>query len=364
MFSKNAAIITAWAIIGFCTHTSAAEWRAGVAKVKITPEKLMWMSGYGGRDHAAEGTLTDLWAKALVLQDDRGERAVLVTLDLVGIGRDVAQSVCDVLKEKHKLERRQIAFNCSHTHCGPVVDHNLTTMYFYDDSQKKLVEEYTAELKRNMVRVVDDALADIAPAKLAWGNGRATFAVNRRNNKEAEVPELRKQEMLQGPVDHDVAVLSVTGTDGNLKAVVCGYACHATTLSFYQWCGDWPGFAQTELEKSHPGATALFFAGCGADQNPLPRRTVELAQDYGRSLAGSVDAALAGVMHSVDGNLESRYNEVPLALDKLPSRDELVAQSQLTENKDKYVVLRASALLKQIDGGRPLSQTYPYPLQI
>ncbi len=39
-------------------------WKAGVARVKITPEESMWMAGYASRDHASEGKLTDLWAKA------------------------------------------------------------------------------------------------------------------------------------------------------------------------------------------------------------------------------------------------------------------------------------------------------------
>jgi neutral ceramidase len=115
------------------------------------------------------------------------------------------------------------------------------------------------------------------------------------------------------------------------------------------------------LEKTHPGAVALFFAGCGGDQNPLPRKSVDRAREYGRSLAISVDAALAGVMHPVDGDLDMRYNEISLALDRLPSRDEIVKDSQST---NKFVAQRGVALLKQINAGMPLSQTYPYPVQI
>ena len=47
----------------------------------------MWMAGYAARDKPAEGKMTDLWAKALVLEDPAGKRAVLITLDLVGIDR-------------------------------------------------------------------------------------------------------------------------------------------------------------------------------------------------------------------------------------------------------------------------------------
>src|SRR5262249_34539559 len=69
-------------------------WKAGVARVRITPDQPMWMSGYASRTKPAEGALHDLWAKALALQDGAGHRTVLVTMDLVGIPRDLSQAVC------------------------------------------------------------------------------------------------------------------------------------------------------------------------------------------------------------------------------------------------------------------------------
>src|SRR4051812_21101633 len=83
-------------------------WKAGVAKINITPEKLMWMSGYGGRDKPAEGKLTDLWAKALLLEDPDGRRVVLVTMDLVGIDRSLSVEVCAALKKQYGLPREAI----------------------------------------------------------------------------------------------------------------------------------------------------------------------------------------------------------------------------------------------------------------
>lgn len=339
----------------------SADWQAGAARVKITPARPMWMSGYASRDHAAEGTSIDLWAKALVLEDPQGQRAALVTLDLIGLDRDFSQAVCAAIREKYKLERRQVALCSSHTHSGPVVGRTLMSMYFLDDAQRQLVTDYTSDLESKLVALVGQALEQLGPARVAWGNGRSTIAVNRRTNVEAEVPSLREQGLLKGPVDYDVPVLSVRRPDGKLAAIVFGYACHSTVLPLYEWSGDYPGFAQLELEKSHPDAVALFFAGCGGDQNPLPRRSVERAKDYGRSLAGSVEAALGGVMNAVDGGLDMRYSEIPLPLDKLPTRDDLVKDSQST---NKYAAQRAAVLLKQIDGGQPLSQTYPYPLQV
>ena len=51
-------------------------WKAGAAKIAITPHQPLWMSGYASRTKPAEGKLHDLWAKALVLEDPHGRRGV------------------------------------------------------------------------------------------------------------------------------------------------------------------------------------------------------------------------------------------------------------------------------------------------
>src|SRR6185503_13845954 len=132
-------------------------------------------------------------------------------------------------------------------------------------------------------------LADLAPARLAAGQGTTSFAVNRRNNSEPNVAKLIQEGALKGPVDHSVPVLAVFLPDEKLKAVLFGYACHNTVMDFYQWSGDYAGFAQLALEKSHTNATAMFFIGCGGDQNPLPRRDLAFAERYGNMLASAVE---------------------------------------------------------------------------
>ncbi|HEX5103881.1 MAG TPA: neutral/alkaline non-lysosomal ceramidase N-terminal domain-containing protein, partial [Pirellulaceae bacterium] len=291
MNPRGIAILTLGLLLTFPCLAAGDDWKAGVAKVNITPAESMWMAGYAARTKPAEGKMTDLWAKCLVLEDPAGERAVLVTLDLVGIERQHSQSICQKLQEKYKLDRSQIALNCSHTHSGPVVARNLRPMHFYGlgKDQQQQILKYAEELEAAIVQVVGKAIEGLAPAKIAWGSGKTDFAVNRRNNKEPDVPALREAGQLKGPFDHDVPVLAVRDAAGKLRAVACGYACHATVLSGYDWSGDYPGFAQIELEKAHPDCVALFWAGCGADQNPIPRRAPELAEKYGKMLADAVE---------------------------------------------------------------------------
>jgi neutral ceramidase len=344
-------------------HAADEAWKAGVAKVNITPEQYMWMSGYAARNKPAEGKMTELWAKALAIEDPAGKRAVLVTLDLVGIERTLSNSIRDKLEKRFGLDRSQVAINCSHTHSGPVVGRNLRPMHEYalPPEHRDLIHQYADKLETAIVDVVGRAIGKLAPAKLEYGSGRSDFAVNRRANKEADVPKLREAGQLKGPSDHDVPVLAVKDTAGKLLAVAAGYACHATVLSGYDWSGDWPGFFQIELEKNHPGTMALFWQGCGADQNPLPRRSQALAEKYGAQLATAVDEVLAKPMTPVTGRLKTSYSEIPLAFGTLPTRDELLVQRN---DKTASIATRAKMFLEDLDNGRPLSPTYSYPIEL
>jgi hypothetical protein len=336
-------------------------WKAGTARVKITPTGPVWMSGYP-RDRPAEGTLQDLWAKALALEDAGGRRALLITMDLIGLDRATAQQVCAQITARHGLKRDQIALCASHTHCGPVIGRNLEGMFALDEVQGRRVEEYTRQLAARLVALGGEALGRLEPATLAWGQGYCTMAVNRRTNARGAVDQLRAHGRLQGPSDHDVPVLAVRDKRGALEAVVLGYACHATVLDVsYLWCGDYPGYAQAALEAAHPGAVALFWAGCGGDQAPRPRETVALAAAYGRRLAGAVDEVLAGVMHPLGGPLLTSYEEIALRLDAPPGRSALQKDA---ESANPYNARRAQRLLAELDAGRPPRESYPYPVQL
>ena len=337
-----------------------ATWKAGIATAKITPEEPLWLAGYGSRDHPAEGTLHDLWIKALALEAADGRRAVVVTSDLLGFPKIMSDRICAELDTRCGLNRSQVMLTSSHTHSGPVLKEALYDIYPLDAPQRELIEQYSLKLEKTVVDTVAEAFSRLTPATLWAAEGTTDFAVNRRNNPQEQVAELREKGIpLKGPVDHGVSVLAVRGPEGDLRAVLFGYACHATTLSLYQWSGDYPGFAQIALENSHPGASAMFHAGCGADQNPLPRRTVELCRKYGEMLAAAVEDVLAKPMRPVQPRLETALETIDLGYEKTLSREDLEAAKQ----KDVYHQRRAERLLGQLDEGRTLAASYPYPVQ-
>ncbi|MEX0936491.1 MAG: neutral/alkaline non-lysosomal ceramidase N-terminal domain-containing protein [Pirellulales bacterium] len=356
-------LVLAVSLAGFLLGAAdaRAQWQAGAATENITPQQLMWMSGYGARDRPAQGKQTDLWAKALALTDPSGNTIVLVTMDLVGIDRGLSQRVAKQAEQRFGLARSQLALSTTHTHSGPVVGENLAAMYSFNDQQAKLVRDYAARLESQLVELIGRSLENRQPARLSWGEGMATFAVNRRNNPEAEGPQLREQGKLVGPADYAVPVLAVRDSEDELKAIVCGYACHATVLSDYEWSGDWPGYAQIALEEKYPGAVAMVWAGCGADQNPIPRRGVELAQQYGAELADAVGEVLAGVTQPIEGSLAHHYAEIEISFASLPTREQLESTAATGEGAEAG---RARHLLAQWDRQGELSAVYPYPVQV
>lgn len=360
MFGWRMALAVGLTVLLASSSTKADGWKAGVAKVMVTPQSPVWMAGYGFRDHPSEGTLQDLWAKALAVEDASGSRAVLITVDVCGIDRDLSLAIRDEVQKAHHLDRSRVVIACSHTHSGPVVGRTLISMYPLDGEQRQKVDEYTETFRKALIDVAAKAFDGLKPAELSWDTGRCDFGVNRRENDQKNVPALREAIALKGPEDHDVPVLRVSGADGKLRAIVCGYACHNTTLQAYQFSGDYAGYTQASLEAAHPGAIALFWSGCGADQNPLPRRTVELAEEYGARLSQAVEEVLVRPMKPVIGNLRTAYKEVDLAFGAIPGRDHW---EDLAKSENQFESRRAKLLLEQIGEKGSLDPTYPYPIQ-
>ncbi|MEQ8851892.1 neutral/alkaline non-lysosomal ceramidase N-terminal domain-containing protein [Gimesia sp.] len=339
--------------------TAAEQWHAGLAKAKITPETDVWLAGYGSK-RAPDGKLHDIWMKALALEAPGGERAVLITSDFQGVPKSMSDRVFKKIKTKFDLERRQIMFTFSHNHCGPRLGDDLYDYYPTTPEQDKTVAEYTDRMVEKTVAMIGEALDNLAPATLKQGNGHTTFAVNRRNNREADIPNLLKAgKALVGPVDHDVPILTVTRPDGQLAAVLFGYACHPTTLSFTKICGDYPGFAQLEIEKNHPGTLAMFVNTCGGDQNPLPRRKVELCEKYGHMLAVAVEEALKQPLQNVSPGLKTAFTYVDLPYLKVVTRADLEAD---TKSGSAIKQRWAKRLLKKLDQGETFPSAYPYPI--
>ncbi len=331
---------------------AAPGWKAGFARVSIAPSGPLWMAGYSARTAASEGVDLDVQAKALVLEDSSGRRSLLITTDMLGFTRGLAQRVAARIAKDHGIPRERLMLNSSHTHSGPVIERMLGAAYDATDAQWADVDRYTEDLENRIVNVAARAMKSLQPVDLSFGRGTAGFA---RNRRVAYHPN--------GPVDHGVPVLAIRDARGKLLAAVFGYACHNTTLGgeFRKFHGDYAGVAQARLEQTHRGATAFFITGCGADSNPNPRGTLDHVNRYGAELAAAVDKVLAGATRPVRGPLRAAFEEVALVFDTPPTKAEFEARLQ---DKNKYVARHARNQLDRIAREGRLPTEYPYPVQV
>lgn len=297
-------------------------WRFGTATAEITPKESMWMAGYAARQKPSDGTARPLFAKALALEGADGKPFVLVTSDLIGIRRNVRDTVAEQCRTQFQLPPERLLLNASHTHCGPE--------YRPRTGREAEAENYQKFLEQTLVELVGKALSERRPAVVAYAQARCGFAMNRRRNYALSADDVnaKRAPTYDGPVDHDVPVMTVRDETGALRAVAFGYACHNTTLSSvtvppaeprYLFNGDYAGFAQERLQQAYPECTALFVNGCGGDQNPYPRRDevpgllpLELAEHHGRTLAYSVIAAINTGARPIRGSIRASIGDVGL----------------------------------------------------
>ena len=330
-------------------------WQIGAAKVDITPDYPVRLTGYAVRNKESEGIAQHLYARALAIGSDEETPAILITVDNCGVPAGVRNAVLQKLSAKVHLTSERLAICSTHTHSGPWLEGFAPNIFGGPISPGELahVQRYTRELTDALERVALEALKARAPAHLAWALTKAGFAANRRTK--------------DGPVDHDLPFLVVRGLDGALRAVFSSYACHCTTLGgeFNQICGDWAGYAAQTLEQEHPGAIALIGLGCAGDANPAPRGALALAQEHGNEIAAALQPLLngktnssssAGQLLSLIGKLDCRTEQIELPFDVLPTR----AEWERLATQTNYAGGHARLNLARLERGESLPTKIPY----
>lgn len=332
----------------------------GVAKIDITPDHPVRLSGYAVRTTEASEVEQRLWAKALAIGSDADGPALLINFETCVIPGSLASELARRLEAKAGIARSRLALCCTHTHSAPYLAGALPTMYgapIPADHQER-IERYTKRVIDDLEKVGLAALADRRPARLSCAQGEVTFARNRRLPTSGGI---QLNANAAGPADHALPLLRAVGEDGRLLAVVANYACHCTTLGgeFQKVCGDWAGYAQEYVEAGHPGATCIITIGCGGDANPEPRLTLEHAKAHGRSVAAEFDRLLGTPWRSLPAPPVCRFETIRLPLQPAPSREEWEARVR----QGGAIAYQARLQLEQLDRGEPLQSEVVYPVQ-
>jgi neutral ceramidase len=351
-----------FAIVLTETFTFGAElsWSAGVASVKITPEQKVPLVGYASRTNAWTEVEHDVYAKALALKDEKGNRAVLVTLDLCTFSPTVGEPICEEISRKTGLKRSQILLNLSHTHSGPATGLSFPGNSGISPALTNNIVEYTKVFQKKVAQCAEEALSKMEPVRLSYGSGVASFAMNRR--------EMTTNGVIlgvnpRGYVDRTVPVLRIDSESGEVKAVLFGYACHGTTLDSDSLLvsPDYPGYARDVIQKKYPKAEALFIASLGGSANPYPRTGLQFAKDHGAVLGAEVCRVLDGKLRAIRGPLTTEMDSAELPLQSL-SRTELEEAS--TAKGKSWMRGAAKEMLSAMDRGETMPKKVRAPVAV
>lgn len=331
-------------------------YKAGCAAVCITPEEPLWLAGYAVRKAPAGDKISDLYASAVALADQAGQRLVIASLDNLAINPAIADRVAENLQTRHGLARHELLLSATHTHYAPEFRSNMHMFYHIPKEYVAKMSTVTERLVSGLTNAIEQALVRMRPVRLFARRASASFAHNRR--RRGVVAGTPSPEDV---FDHDVPVLDCIDRSGKHEAIVFGYACHQTTIQpdDLRYCGDWAGFAKEQLQREHPGAVVLFIPGASADQDPEPRGALELSRRYGSELATSVTATF-GAGTEISGPIRIGWADVSLPLE--PVTDEMIDTMMTRDDPPQRV--KAKFLRELKDQGEEFMTSYSAPLQV
>ena len=323
-----------------CPDRTMTYFEAGGARVDVTPDWPVYMSGYGGRNEPSSGVHDPLYATSLVIRDG-ASRVAIVSVDLLNVSmefgaavrRAVATGVAGV---------DEVVLSATHTHGGPHIPARALDMdpaLAIDEDVTDVVEH----VRSGIVESVRQASERAEPATVRLGRARNDAVPNNRRAAGGVGGNVR---LPIGGIDLELVALDVETESGD-RTIVYNFACHPTCTSGAETLltADWPGYTRERVESEHD-ARVLFLNGASADINPRPTdapRSGDPVYEYMETIGTAVgetvleavaDAAANPVL--VDPPVRAERVDLALPIKSLPSRDVLERRrDELTDELDR-----------------------------
>ena len=336
-------------------------WRAGLAKLDITPQQSVRLSGYGSRTQPTSVVATPLHTRCLAIQDHSKATHLLIAIETIGLPSEMTREITQRIEQEHKIPRERIVVCSTHTHCAPALGKQLNNIFKepLNEEEQTAASQYCDYLVSQTLAAANRAIDSLQPANVSFVRGQVNFASNRRVLADGKWTGFGVQK--DGPVDHQLPLIKITDREQQLIGLVFNYACHCTTLggTYNEVNGDWAGYASRILEQSYPGSISLCTIGCGADANPNPRGQLSDAITHGQTLADEIQRLIKEPSDELHGPLVSSFDYASLSFE-LPTREELT--ERLTAD-DPQTQRHAQQQLHVLEQHGRLPATYPLPVQ-
>lgn len=279
---------------------------AGAATVNITPLSPVPMSGYANRDQPSKGVHDDIFAHAFVFDDGRN-RAGVIQADIIGFSFEFADEINSEIEKRTGIPKENFMLVASHNHGAP-------TTRVYGEAPTENLDNYLADLKKNLVSVAVEAFKKRVPVTVGSGKGSCRMNINRRARHSEGGIWLGRN--LDGPCDHDVDVVRLNNAKTEVLGLMVNWPCHATVggQENYLITGDWPGAAKRYVNKNFKqDIPVAITAGASADINPIygPGNDFKEIEAIGLVLgeeivkvAGKINTHKGGTVHSIQRVIE------------------------------------------------------------
>ncbi|MDB4582336.1 neutral/alkaline non-lysosomal ceramidase N-terminal domain-containing protein [Draconibacterium sp.] len=262
----------------------------GSARVNITPQKPIHMSGYEARQTPSTGIHDELFACALCFSDSKS-KVLFITSDIISFSEELGTEIKQEINLKTGIPVENIFLTAAHNHGGPVVK-------AYEKNVSETVEEYVRELQTKIVEIADQASEQIIPVRIGYGSGMCKMNINRRAKFADGSVWLGRN--LDGPCDTEVSVLKIEDEKGELLSLFVNWPCHGTASGQenYEITGDWPGLAARYLNKKlGDDVVVAVTAGASGDINPIygPNKNFREIDAVGTHLGAEVYRTLSEI---------------------------------------------------------------------
>lgn len=291
--------------------------KAGTAKIPITPEGVVDLSGFGAREQPSVGVHDDIFARCVALEEG-GRRFAICSLEILGLDFEhVARLRSELASDGYRPE--DLLFCGTHTHGGPAVQ----SLRLCGTASAA----YEEQLLKAIVKAVREAGKEMKECRVSVGAAPCDLGVNRRKRS---VTGTKHELNPGGDRDPELVAAQIRPITGEPIATIFNYACHAVILGGDNRLvtGDWPGAAMEKLQSDGFGLT-LFLQGCCGDVNPAIRGTWEDREKAAGIAVASVREALE---HASDAGVSGVAGAMyPVSLPLLPNPGDEELQARLDE---------------------------------